>query len=255
MRALVVPTRREQEAVLRALPKALPVTGLGVRAWRRGDLLIVASGMGSQRAAAALPELARAVGDDVRGTCEALWLVGWCGGLRDDLQVADLVLADATWTAAGTQTGEAIAHVPRAEIAAWAGRLAAAQGRRLIVGPVLTSPRVLFRAEEKRAAAQTGAVAVEMEAGPLARWAAAQGVPFVHLRVVLDPAASSLPAVGGRGEREQERRRSLLRRTLWRPRTWPAVWRLIRQAWVAGRAITDLVAALVAVDGPLATGH
>ncbi|MBN1640381.1 MAG: hypothetical protein JXA09_04025 [Anaerolineae bacterium] len=254
MRALVVPTRREREAVLRALPGAVPVAAPHGRAWRAGNLLIVEPGMGPQCAAAVLPALAQALDGAGNAPPGALWLLGWCGGLQPDLGVADVVLADATLAADATVA--AVTHPPPAEVVAWARRAAAGQGRRLVVGPVLTSPVVLATAAHKRAAARTGAVAVEMEAGPLAAWAAAHGAPFVHLRVVLDPAPSDLPTHELRRGRKGAGQEgdALLRRALLRPRAWPAVWRLLRQVRVAGRAIATLAAAAVAPDGPLSIG-
>jgi hypothetical protein len=47
--------------------------------------------------------------------------------------------------------------------------------------------------EEKRAAAATGAVAVDMESGPLSRLAAGRGLLFAAVRVVLDGPEDRLP--------------------------------------------------------------
>jgi nucleoside phosphorylase len=90
----------------------------------------------------------------------------------------------------------------------------------LAIGPILTSDRVLASAAEKRVAGATGALAVEMEAGPLARWARDRDVHFAHLRVVLDPLDAT-------------------------------VWRLLSQARTAHRALAWAVAALACPDGPL----
>jgi hypothetical protein len=81
-------------------------------------------------------------------------------------------------------------------------------------------------------------------------------LPFAHLRVVLDPVTSSLPTedLGIDEQREAGEGSPLLWRALWRPRAWPAVWRLFRQVRIAGQALTDLAAALVAPDGPLSIG-
>jgi hypothetical protein len=162
-----------------------------------------------------------------------------------------MVLGDATLVmgVAPGETSAAIQHPPDPATAAWAARLAATQRRKLHIGSILTSPRVLVRASEKRAAGATGALAVEMEAGPLARWAGRHGVPFVHLRVVLDPVSSSLP---DRDEGEGQGRAvgSWLRRAVWSP-----VWRLRRQIRIAGQVVTELTAALVSGDGPLAPGR
>jgi nucleoside phosphorylase len=46
---------------------------------------------------------------------------------------------------------------------------------------------------EKRALASEGAISVDMESGPLARWADDHRVPFLSARVVLDPLDVVLP--------------------------------------------------------------
>jgi nucleoside phosphorylase len=203
--------------------------------------------MGPARAEALSRELDRA-------SPAALWLAGWCGGLRKDLRVGDLVLANATLGHTEAGTGR-IDHPPPQALAAWLEAWAEAHECRLAVAPVLTSAHVLARASEKRAAAATGAAAVEMEAAPLARWAAERRVAFFHLRVVLDPAGSDLPPeeLHSDGE-EEEGLRGTLWRALRRPHTWPAVWRLLGQARRARRTMALLGASLTAPDGPLGAG-
>jgi hypothetical protein len=119
---------------------------------------------------------------------------------------------------------------------------------------VLTSDRVLASVADKRAGAAMGAVAVEMEAGPLARWAAAHSVPFFHLRVVLDPAASALPKTRLPTD-DQGRRpaRVLLWHALTHPCQWPAFWRLFQQASTTQKAMTRVIAALAGPGNPLKT--
>jgi adenosylhomocysteine nucleosidase len=46
---------------------------------------------------------------------------------------------------------------------------------------------------EKRALARPGALAVDMESYPIARAAAELGVPWLAVRAIVDPLASSLP--------------------------------------------------------------
>ena len=64
-------------------------------------------------------------------------------------------------------------------------------------GPVLTVDHVVAAPAAKRAAAACGALAVEMEAYPLAAWAAQHAVPFVHGRVILDTVEDALPELDG----------------------------------------------------------
>lgn len=53
---------------------------------------------------------------------------------------------------------------------------------------------LLDRAAKAAAAARTGAVAVDLESGAVARVAAAAGVPLLALRAVADPAGQNVPA-------------------------------------------------------------
>ncbi len=65
-------------------------------------------------------------------------------------------------------------------------------------GPLFTSPKVLFTPEEKAAQGKrTGAIAVEMESGMHAAFAAERGLPFLVLRVILDGVDMTIPAVAG----------------------------------------------------------
>ena len=123
----------------------------------------------------------------------------------------------------------------------------------MVVRPVLTSDEVLASVEQKQAGAATGAVAVEMEAGPLARWTIARSVQFVHLRVVLDPVASALPATPlPTDEHGHTPPHALLWHALTHPREWPALWGLMHQARTARRTMAVVIAALTRPGGPLA---
>jgi hypothetical protein len=273
MNILVIPTRHERNAVLKALPGAIPVPDQPVLTWQAGNLRILESGMGMERVTALLPHLDMLLSRNApnpgqehlpssthstpfRGACaippdggEAVWLFGWCGGLSTDLGVSDLVLADCTVLG----DGQSIAHPPDGDLVAHVEQVAQNMDQRFVAGPVLTSERVLITVADKEAGRATGAVAVEMEAGPLARWAVDRGLSFVHLRVVLDPATSALPP---ERKRPKRRTRSALGATLQRylvrpPRDWPAIWRLGRQFVHASRTMTRTIAALTQAGGPL----
>lgn len=245
MRLLIVPTRWETGAVLRSLPDAVPEPAWDVSAWRVGDLLIVEPGMGPDLVAALLPRL-----EIVEP--QAVWLYGWCGGLRPDLRVGDLVLADATiFTGEDGLTGR-ISHPPPDSLVAEMLGLAKQLGLRLVLGPVLTSDHPLRSVAQKRAGSASGAVAVEMEAGPLAHWADAWSLPFVHLRVVLDPLVSALPSTQlPTDQHGRARKAALLYYALANPRDWPALWRLFGQMRIARRVMTDVIEALARPGGPL----
>ncbi len=246
MRVLLVPTRWESQPVLGRLPGAMPEPGWDVPAWRTGDLLIVEPGIGPEPTAALLPRIEPLQPRQV-------WLFGWCGGLTPELGVGDLVLAEATITSAGTGApASRLPHQPPDSLVTQINRIAESLGRRMIVGPVLTSGKVLSSVEQKRDGAATGAVAVEMEAGPLARWAVACSLLFVHLRVVLDPLQLPLPPTRLPTDRQGSvTARDLLLHALTHPTEWPALWNLFHQARVARRAMADVIAALTQPGGLL----
>ncbi len=91
----------------------------------------------------------------------------------------------------------------------------------------------------------TGAVAVEMEAGPLALWAVKRSLPFIHLRVVLDPLVSPLPSMQlSTAEHGHVSSRAFLRYVLVHFRDWPTLFKLVKKARVAGRVMTNVMATL-----------
>jgi nucleoside phosphorylase len=145
-----------------------------VTGYLSGPFVFAAGGVGSRAAAAA----ALVVADEFKP--HALLSVGFCGALRDDFDTADLVVG-------GTPTHPADAAL--LDLA----RAAAPKARD---GTVLTVPKVLLGADEKKAAAsRTGAAVVDMEADAVAVAARARGLGFLSVKVVIDtpsePLASS----------------------------------------------------------------
>jgi nucleoside phosphorylase len=65
-------------------------------------------------------------------------------------------------------------------------------------GSLFTSAKVLHTPEDKAEQGRvTGAIAVEMESAVHAAFAAARSLPFLVLRVILDPAGMAIPVVKG----------------------------------------------------------
>lgn len=117
----------------------------------------------------------------------ALLGVGLCGGLASAAEPGMVIVATAIQDAGGERRP---CHTGWGTLAR---RAAAEAGIPVLGGPVLWSPRLLLTPEEKAAAAATGAVAADMESGPLSRLAASRGLPFAALRVVLDGPGEALP--------------------------------------------------------------
>jgi nucleoside phosphorylase len=105
-----------------------------------------------------------------------LVLLGWAGGLVSDMAFGDVVCADAA-----LREGRALLHCQTLPI------------QNMRAGPILTVPKALLTPAEKQSAQASGAVAVEMEAYPMAAWANERGIPFIHARVILDGLDESLP--------------------------------------------------------------
>ncbi len=103
---------------------------------------------------------------------------GIAGGLSPTLRPGSLVVADAVIT----------------EFDRFPAVASCAPMIRAHVGPIYGSWTIVATSAEKRAIHQrTGALAVDMESGPVARVAMEAGIPFIGLRAVADPATSGLP--------------------------------------------------------------
>ena len=219
---LVVAPTSSEYACVRAALRDLDVEGLEV----------IACGMGPAFATALCRRL-----DERTHFLQGLALIGWAGGLHPGLAPGDVVLADAALDGQG-------GRVPCTPVPGTAERLPGAR-----VGALLTAPTVLSTPQAKRAAWQCGALAVEMEAYPLAAWAQAHDLPFVHARAILDAAGEAVPDLSGaldplgRARPGRLARRLLLRpglaitaaRLMWRVRTLePNLGRVARavvQGW------------------------
>lgn len=145
---------------------------------------LVQTGIGELRAASAATVIAGAARFD-------LFLVAGCAGALDArLRPGDLVVASAV-VAEGRRYYTDPAFQARAEEIC---------RRRLLPwysGALLTSPEAIGTvAARQRAAANTGAIAVEMEASGIARTAQAHGIAFAEVRAVLDTADVELHQSG-----------------------------------------------------------
>jgi nucleoside phosphorylase len=141
-----------------------------------------------------------AIGERSRETMDALGgemseaslliAAGFCGGIDPRIRKEDLFLARAI-----RHRGDEI-HVDPG-VLEQARRELDGRSAAVYVGLCGSVDHVL-RPDEKRALAADGVTAVDMESGPLARWAADRGIPFLTLRVVLDPVETDLPFSGDR---------------------------------------------------------
>ena len=150
---------------------------------------------------------------------------GFCGATAPDLRTGDLVLAERV-----THRGEDIVLDP--SLVQKARERLAAAGFEAAVGSVVSSETVASP-DDKVRHAQAGGLSVDMESGPLARWAVSHGVPFLSFRGVLDEAGEDVPF---------SPQSSLVRSVLSHPL---AAWRAGRWASQAGRTLGGALDALV----------
>jgi adenosylhomocysteine nucleosidase len=168
MRILVVAADRMEFPGILAHAAETRRAALEVRwarsAWLSGhEMLLAANGAGASRAAAAVDRALETFAAD------AVVSTGFCGALRPELGVADLVVAD--WVAAGERGFRAW---PVSGAAVWH------------TGMVASVDHVVQTAEEKVRLADSGASAVEMEAAGVAERAVAHGLPFSCVKAVTD---------------------------------------------------------------------
>ncbi|HKA54654.1 MAG TPA: hypothetical protein VKJ47_13425 [Candidatus Binatia bacterium] len=153
------------------------------------DVVVVTGGIGPRRTRQSLERFA-----DV--PFAAVLSVGCAGALVPGLTTGQLILAPEVRILSAEARLDRFPVDPG--LLAHARTAAAAAAVSVAEGPLLTSAKVLFTPEDKaRQGEATGAVAVEMESGVHASFAAARGLPFLVLRVILDPVGMALPVLKG----------------------------------------------------------
>ncbi len=194
------------------------------------DVLLLQGGIGRDRARASVLAASR------RFRLQAVWSLGFAGGLADRLRPGDLIYP------AGLLDDAAPDALPLSLASHHAAVSAALRGASLSVDPglLLTVDAPLGTPEAKRAAhLRTGAVAVDMEAAGAAAAAQDLGIPWTALKAILDAAGSPLPQVLTKCTTPQGEldRAGLLAASMGGRPAWRA---LIRMGWVSRRAGRNL---------------
>jgi nucleoside phosphorylase len=229
--AVVTAVRQETRAVLDALVRVERVRGAACPTWTGSAggaaVTVVEGGVGRECAARAAATLA--------SKPALLVSCGFAGALREDLAAGTPAICErVVWESEGRAGSYDVD-------AALLARVRSALPRDLTPAPVggtlLSSPIVLAAVSAKSDAGRTHrAVAVEMEAAPLAEHARTTGIDFLPLRVILDPIDLSLeglpPGIGS----------SWLARTrlLARPGVWPTIVALRSHAAAATAMLTHM---------------
>lgn len=168
--------------------------------------------------------------DLIRQGATALVSFGIAGGLSPRLVPGSLILAEGVQTIDGGYWRTA---------AIWRETLDREIGAEAD-GMILASETAIRSATEKNRLHQdTGAIAVDMESGGVARAAEAAGVPFLVVRVVADPASRRLPpsALAGLGPDGRQRPFAVLAALTRRP--WD-IAELVRLGRDSGAALSRL---------------
>lgn len=139
------------------------------------------------------------IGQAMDGASDWLLSAGFSGGLDPKLRAGDVVIASAI------RHREDEIKIDEQILARVRSALADA-GRSVDVGTVVCTDHVV-PSTEKRSLGQAGALAVDMETGPLARWADERKVRFLVVRSILDTVDQSVTFDG-----EASIWRSLIRR-------------------------------------------
>jgi len=201
------------------------------------DMWLVQTGMGQERAAAAVAALRE------MGPFNLFLSTGCAGALAPELGPGDLAVAT---TVIGTPSGERFETdaTTRARVRTAAERVAV----RTTVGPLLCSGTVLGTAVAKQtAAAETGAVAVEMEGAAIGAGAQQMGVPFAAVRAILDTASTELDTSAGFVDPQTGgvRPLPLLRYVARRPSRLPYLMGLQRMTVAAQRSLEQFFKAFL----------
>jgi len=205
----------------------------------RREVVVITGGIGPRRTQQTLEKFAQR-------PFAALLSVGCAGALVSGLTTGQLILAPDVrmWSAhaeaqldqfptdaklfSHARTAASLAMVPHAE------------------GPLFTSAKVLYTPEDKAEQGRvTGAIAVEMESAVHAAFAAAHGLPFLILRVILDPAGMAIPVIKGLMTPEGNvRPLKAVTHMLTHPHHLSSLLELNRARATAAQAITRLCRAL-----------
>ncbi len=213
----------------------------GDRVWRgstgKREVLVVTGGIGPRRTRQTMERFT-----DV--PFAAVLSVGCAGALVAGLTTGQLILApDVRMLSAGARL-ERFPIDPRLLVHA---RTAASQAAVPVAeGPLFTSVKVLFTPEDKaRHGEVTGAIAVEMESGVHASFASTRGLPFLALRVILDPVGMALPVMKGLTTPDGEVRPfKAMTHVVTHPHHLPALLTLKRSRAAAAQTLSRLCHAL-----------
>jgi adenosylhomocysteine nucleosidase len=174
-------------------------------------------------------ELAKVVQSAVRQGYRGMISFGVAGGLSASLRTGDWVVASAVLESQNV----------RATDAAWSGKLLGMIAGAVHAPIVGVDTPVAEPAKKRELHRKTGAAAVDMESHVVARLAAAHGLAFAAVRVVVDPADRELPPAALLGMRPDGRAdiSAVLRDLMVRPSQLTPLARIAVDAFAARAAM------------------
>lgn len=230
-----------ESAAVRAVLHQVRRDGEGV--WRgsteKQDVLVITGGIGPRRTQQTLERFTNV-------PFTAVLSVGCAGALIPGLTTGQLILAPdvCMWSA---KTEATLDRFPADDRLLSYVRAAASQAAvPTAEGSLFTSTSILFTPEDKAQQGRvTGAIAVEMESAVHAAFAAAQGLPFLTLRVILDPVGMALPVMKGLMDPGGNMRAlKAVSYVATHPQHLPVLLALKRSRTTAAQALTRLCSAL-----------
>lgn len=204
-------------------PHIIAVCGLALEARAAaGDGVVVACGGDRRRLAA---ELRVAASPATRGIIS----FGLAGGLAVDVRPGTCIIGRAVLALGEGFTTDS----------AWTQRMLAALPTAVVADLAAVDRAIQLPSEKRLLHARTGAIAVDMESHIAARIARERGLPFVALRVVVDPVEQRVPKAALAGYRSDGTTdaRAVAAALIRQPRELPVVMRLAYDAWIASRAL------------------
>lgn len=220
---------------------AAEARALGPAVKRNGDVgclvdgtLVAVSGMGCAAAGLAAVRL-------IESGASALMSFGLAGGLDPGLSAGSVVLPSEVISRGGARFLTSADWLEQL-------RFRIAKQRPVAVGTLLSSLTAIGAVADKASAfRETGAIAVDMESFGVAEVAAAHGLPFVAVRVIVDTAVDVLPrAVLAAGRAGQVNLRRLVGGVALAPSELVAVIRLAQRYRAATRSLAAVAGARVA---------
>jgi adenosylhomocysteine nucleosidase len=199
----------------------LPTSAIGIVVGLAAEARIAWRLTANVLCAASRPEVAaRHAAALIADGATTLMSIGIAGGLAPGLKSGAIVVATEIITDGATYP--AIADC---------GERAKAH-----IGPIYGGNRIVASVSEKaELASRTGALAVDLESGPVAAAAAAAGIPFIAIRAIADTATRTLPpaALLPLDERGEPRLAAVLWSVLMQPSQIPGLIRTGRETRTA----------------------